>query len=89
MFFREWLAKRRAWRKLVAAEADRLIAAHDRDGFFLVHRTMRDATVDEETKRLHFAVAREIDRRLQINWQPDTATRYLEAEKRRRREARG
>ena len=89
MFFREWLARRRAWRKLVAAEADRLIAAHGRDGFFLVHRTMRDATADEATKELHFAVAREIDRRLQIKWQPDTATRYLDAEKRRRREARG
>ncbi len=40
---------------------------------------MRDATADGETKKLHFAVAREIDRRLKINWQPDTATRYLEA----------
>lgn len=86
MVFQAWQVRRRLWRNLISDKASRLISVYGRrEGIYLMHEAARTAPAAE--RKLHLAVAREIDRR-HPDWQADTATRYLEPEKRRRRESR-
>ena len=78
-----WFRRRREFRQQAEAKAARLIEALGKDDAWeTAYRDSRDMTISDEKRQLNLAVRRAIERRLGIPPHQDTATRYLELQKR-------
>ncbi len=65
-------------RRAVRREALRLICYHGREGWHIARDRGRDMSRPESERGYWWRVSGVIERKLEIDWMPDTATRYLE-----------
>lgn len=71
-------------RALIRRRADRLMAAHGEEAWTVARAQAFAALGRPERSDLAWHVVARIERRMKIDWQPDTATRYLEGLSERR-----
>ena len=78
-----WLRRRREFRQQAEAKAARLIEALGKDDAWeTAYRDSRDMAIPEDKRLFNLAVRRAMERKLGIPSHQDTATRYLELQKR-------
>lgn len=79
--FGRWRAKRLAVREL----ADEIIANSGKDAYQLIRLRIVERVMNKQDVSFECRVKREIEKRLGIEPRVDTATRYLEENRRRKR----
>lgn len=78
-----WFRQRREFRQQAEVKATHLIEALGKDDAWeTVYRDSRDMTIPEDKRLFNLAVRRAMERKLGIPLHKDTATRYLQSQKR-------